>query len=641
MKQVKRYKIYKHHKQWLIGCSSLLLPLLVGMSTAHADEVNTTPSADQPNVVNTEPASQQHSSADRITSPQNNLTLATPASVNDSAPVNNRTATNQNNNVSQPQSAPGETAAVNEEQSNAAQQPVITNNDHSSSDHPADWNNNYERVISIYYYEHYDLDGGVSGQLVNKRIIQMAVNGRWEAVDWLPPEGTFADGMNVQPVHFDEGFPTEAANQHFTVNYFVRSVEIQTVTGSKMVSQAYTLTDNGSPVTIPEIEITNDGIPSAYHPQMKFPGPDNVVQRDGHYYLTGATITFENNGNSFTYHGAYNSQDITGLVSLGEKITFSAPVNFAFKDLDGKTYNAYGDDYPNAAAIYRNVAQVDYGQELSADQIYADAEKYLNKYVVFAYDEPDSAFQVYGYFDPDGEFHQIENVNDYPVFGDAASASDGLTYNIAIIYERYGKTGEAVDPTRTITVTTPDGQTTTTQQVVQLQQFHYYDGITGYELSEPEWKVFTGNDPDNPDSWTSLEDGNHSWDEFNIPTIPGYTTMVDGAAATSSLIPSEAVTDQTANVTVNVDYQPVEPPVTPPAPGTGSDSGTSTPNGNSPVVNATTVTTTSFAPGNATTTKHSASALPQTGNKQNLAALSGLAGLSLAMMLGLGLKKRQ
>lgn len=639
MKQRQRYNLYKHKKQWLIGCSSLLLPILVGeVSTGYADDVTANADSVQQRVVNTESAR-----ADQATKQHDSVTLHAPENEQKATPETTRAT--QNDTVNQPHTIPAENTTASEEWP-TAQHPVINNNDHSSSDHPADWNNNYERVISIFYYEHYDLDGGVSGQLINKRIIQMAVNGRWEALDWLPPEGTFAEGMQVQSIHFDAGFPTEAANQHFTVNYFVRSVEIQTTTGSNTLSQAYALIDNGTPITIPEIEITNNGIPSAYHPQMKFPGPDNVVKRDGHYYLTGATITLVNNGNSFTYHGAYNSQDITGLVSLGEKVTFSAPVNFVFKDLDGNTYNAYGNEYPNSAAVYKNVAHVDYGQELSANQIYADAKKYLNEYVLFVYDEPDGDFQVYGYFDADGEFHQIEDAADYPVFSDATSANDGLTYNIAIIYQRYGETGEEVDPTRTINVTTPDGQTTTTQQVVQLQQFHYYDGITGNELSDPEWNVLTGDDPDNPASWTSLEDSNHSWVEFKIPAMPGYTTMVDGSVTTSSQLPSEIVTNQTPDVTINVTYQPVEEPVTPPEPGTdaghGTDGATTNPNGGSAMINgSTTANTITSAQGEQTTTKSSTTALPQTGNEQNFTALIGLAGLSLGIMFGVGMKKRQ
>lgn len=606
----------------------------MGVSTAFADDPHTAPNADQPRMANTESASQQHS-ADQLAQHQGDLSLRTPGT--------NQTA--HNNTVNQPQAVPAENETAIEE-GIATQQPVIHNNDHSSSDHPADWNNNYERVINIYYYEHYHLDGGVSGQIINKQIIQMAVNGRWEALDWLPPEGTFADGMQVQPIHFDAGFPTEAANQHFTVNYFVRNVTIQNASGSNTLSHAYALIDNGIPITIPEIEITNNGIPSAYHPQMKFPGPDNVIKRDGHYYLTGATITLKNNGSTFTYHGAYNSQNITGLVSLGEKITFSAPISFVFKDLDGNIYNAYGDEYPNSAAVYKNVAQVEYGQSLSANQIYADAEKYLNQYIVLVYDEPDSAFQVYGYFGPDDTFHQINGVADYPVFSDAISSPDGLTYNIAVIYRRYGKIGEEVQPTRTINVTALDGQTTTTKQIVHLQKFVYYDGISGTELSQPEWKVLTGDDPDDPGSWTSLANGNHSWDEFSIPVISGYTTLVNGSPDISSQIPSAVVTDQTADVTLNITYQPVEKPVAPTGPGNDSSHGTggtsANPNGSNPVVNDSTIANTIIStPGEQTTTKHSVIALPQTGNKQNLAALIGLASLSLAMMLGVRLKQQK
>lgn len=127
--------------------------------------------------LSTESASQQHS-ADQLAQHQRDLSLRTPGT--------NQTA--HNNTVNQPQAVPAENETAIEE-GIATQQPVIHNNDHSSSDHPADWNNNYERVINIYYYEHYHLDGGVSGQIINKQIIQMAVNGRWEALDWFTTGG--------------------------------------------------------------------------------------------------------------------------------------------------------------------------------------------------------------------------------------------------------------------------------------------------------------------------------------------------------------------------------------------------------------------------------------------------------------------
>lgn len=38
MTKINHYKLYKHKKQWVIGCSSVLLPLLMGITVAHADE---------------------------------------------------------------------------------------------------------------------------------------------------------------------------------------------------------------------------------------------------------------------------------------------------------------------------------------------------------------------------------------------------------------------------------------------------------------------------------------------------------------------------------------------------------------------------------------------------------------------------
>ncbi|WP_418287856.1 KxYKxGKxW signal peptide domain-containing protein [Limosilactobacillus oris] len=456
MTKINHYKLYKHKKQWVIGCSSVLLPLLMGITVAHADET-------APTLVN-----------QQIQPVQVNQ----PAITNTSGhPANEQL----NSTVLPAKTAPTATTESTASSPAQAVQPNVTDDQHSSSHHPADWSHNYERVIWITYRDHYDTNGGASSNYHREEIIQMAENGHWEEVNWYPPEGTFPPGVKVPPVHFAAASPTESANQRWNVEYFMRSVDIQTATGRQTISQVYTI-HNSQTVNIPEIEIPNSSIPAGYHPRIS---PlaiqnDKVIERGGHYYLTGATLTFDNIG--VVYHGA-GGTTAPGTITFAEKVILSAPINLVYQDLSGKVYNAYGDQYPAYAASYQDVAQVDYGQTLSANQLYADAQKYLNQYVTSVFDEPDSNYQIYGYFDPAGKLHPIQSPADYPGFTDAQAGSDGLTYQLAIVYRRHGKVDDPVTKTRTIIVNMPDGRQEKTIQEVTLAQFADYDGITGEELS--------------------------------------------------------------------------------------------------------------------------------------------------------------
>ena len=521
MTKINHYKLYKHKKQWVIGCSSVLLPLLMGITVAHADET-------APTLVN-----------QQIQPVQVNQ----PAITNTSGhPANEQL----NSTVLPAKTAPTATTESTASSPAQAVQPNVTDDQHSSSHHPADWSHNYERVIWITYRDHYDTNGGASSNYHREEIIQMAENGHWEEVNWYPPEGTFPPGVKVPPVHFAAASPTESANQRWNVEYFMRSVDIQTATGRQTISQVYTI-HNSQTVNIPEIEIPNSSIPAGYHPRIS---PlaiqnDKVIERGGHYYLTGATLTFDNIG--VVYHGAGGTM-APGTITFAEKVILSAPINLVYQDLSGKVYNAYGDQYPAYAASYQNVAQVDYGQTLSVNQLYADAQKYLNRYVTSVFDEPDSNYQIYGYFDPAGKLHPIQSPADYPGFTDAQAGSDGLTYQLAIVYRRHGKVDDPVTKTRTIIVNMPDGRQEKTIQEVTLAQFADYDGITGEELSTPTWKVLTGDQPDSNDDWETLTAGNHDWQAFIVPSIAGYKPSLTQVA-------SQTITDSSQDQTIKVNYQ--------------------------------------------------------------------------------------
>ena len=81
--------------------------------------------------------------------------------------------------------------------------------------------------------------------------------------------------------------------------------------------------------------------------------------------------------------------------------------------------------------------------------------------------------------------------------------------------------------TRTIEVTTPDGQTKTTEQTVKLTRTADVDEATG--------EVTYGN-------WATGE-----WTAYNVPTVPGYI-------ASQSEVPATKVTIDTKNQTVKITY---------------------------------------------------------------------------------------
>ena len=200
--------------------------------------------------------------------------------------------------------------------------------------------------------------------------------------------------------------------------------------------------------------------------------------------------------------------------------------------------------------------------------------------------------------------------------------------NQDIIVELAHNTEKVTDSktiTRTINVTSPDGQVTTTKQTVTLTRTGIKDLVTGTTT----W-----------DGWST-----GSWDEFDVSAIPGYTPS-------QAKVASEAVTSATKDQTVNITYTPnsINPtnptnPMNPTTP-TSPTMPTAPVNPTTPGAN-TNIPGAVVTPGQATTNDNhqKANQLPQTGNTDHnaepvvgvgLAALAGIFGL-----LGLKKKKRE
>ena len=191
--------------------------------------------------------------------------------------------------------------------------------------------------------------------------------------------------------------------------------------------------------------------------------------------------------------------------------------------------------------------------------------------------------------------------------------------NQDIIVELAHNTEKVTDSktiTRTINVTSPDGQVTTTKQTVTMTRTRIKDLVT----STTTW-----------DGWST-----GSWDEFDVSAILGYTPS-------QAKVASETVTSDTKDQTINISYTPnsINPtnPTSPAMP--TAPVNPTTPGANTNIPGAV------VTPGQATTNDNhqKANQLPQTGNTDHnaesvvgvdLAALAGIFGL-----LGLKKKKRE
>lgn len=197
--------------------------------------------------------------------------------------------------------------------------------------------------------------------------------------------------------------------------------------------------------------------------------------------------------------------------------------------------------------------------------------------------------------------------------------------------------------TRTIRVTTPDGQTTTTSQVAKISRYGDLDLVTGQIAWNP---------------WTTVR-----WDAFKPATIVGYTPS-------QAELPVVTVDGETADQTVAITYAAVAMP-TPTQPANdvpaadhavdqgAADNGDYQPAGQGTATNtahqaatATThhLTATTSAPvavaAKQTPAAQSAAPaatnrqrLPQTGNGHDASTLAGLA--SLLGLFGLAGKRRK
>ena len=193
--------------------------------------------------------------------------------------------------------------------------------------------------------------------------------------------------------------------------------------------------------------------------------------------------------------------------------------------------------------------------------------------------------------------------------------------------------------TRTINVNNPDGSVARTLQQVHFNRSKTVDEVTGKVISYGDW---------------SLADGSaRNWGEFDVPQLSGYTSYVDGTAATT--VNAENVTADTADVTVEVTYKTAgDHGQQPSNPGdnnhnNGGNHGNGNNNGNNGnggnnggAINNGANGATNLNNGNGNNGNgQAAKKLPQTGNDQNAAAVAGLGLAGLAAMFGLGKRKKE
>ncbi|KRK07395.1 hypothetical protein FC52_GL000721 [Lactobacillus pasteurii DSM 23907 = CRBIP 24.76] len=178
--------------------------------------------------------------------------------------------------------------------------------------------------------------------------------------------------------------------------------------------------------------------------------------------------------------------------------------------------------------------------------------------------------------------------------------------------------------TRTITVTTPDGQTKTIKQVVTISRHGDLDLVTGQIAWQP---------------WTTAQ-----WDVFKPAAIAGYTPSL-------AEVPAVTVDGETTDQTVDITYAAVATPAQPEHLAlTASDTTDAQQATNQkadsnaqPAVTVVTSQQTATAQQAESTTN---SRLPQTGNSHDASALAGLGLASLGLvslmgLFGLGGKRRK
>ena len=174
--------------------------------------------------------------------------------------------------------------------------------------------------------------------------------------------------------------------------------------------------------------------------------------------------------------------------------------------------------------------------------------------------------------------------------------------------------------TRTITVTTPDGQTKTIKQVVTISRHGDLDLVTGQIAWQP---------------WTTAQ-----WDVFKPAAIAGYTPSL-------AEVPAVTVDGETTDQTVDITYAAVATPAQPehqaPTASDTTDAQRATnqkaDSNAQPAVTVVTSQQTATAQQAESTTN--SRRLPQTGNSHDASALAGLGLASLMGLFGLGGKRRK
>ncbi len=518
MSVIKRYKLYKQKKQWVIGCSAVLLSLTMGMTVAHADQTNSAT-----------PAMPTTSGAQKdLTTSQENKQVVTLSSTDDAANRTSATQTSQEAANSQP--------VLNDNQ------PVANNKTTPDKE--------YNRVI------HIQASGfAYNGQTVKETeqtITQQSVNGHWDSFDWTLPTGYVPDGVAVPSIHLDAA-DNVSGNQDLYFRYIARVTIYSLPDGDRPIMNVY-LVQNGHLLTIPDQELVlPSGVPTGYRPSLPFGINDQIIERDGHYYLTGATITNETKRGTMvvTYHGSKGSTE--DYNSNANKIYMSAPVNLVFKDMNGNLYNAYSDKRPSGNAVTA-LTPLNYGQTYDKNVIYNFARQQLSQYLQNAGVSADN-YQIYGYFGNDGKLHQIKSSDDYPSLDDTVGNEEGLNYEFVVINKQSGTLHQTpLTKTRTINVMQPDGNVVTTKQAVQFQQFGDYDAITGQPLNDAPWKVLTGNNSADESSWSELTDNNHQWASFTAPTYAGYKPS-------QAVVDAQTVTPNSSDTVINIGYSQIDVPV--------------------------------------------------------------------------------
>lgn len=421
-----------------------------------------------------------------------------------------------------------------------------------------------ERVIYIHYYDRYtdngvkDTSGDVGHVHHTKAIEQLAdKNGDWAEFDWDPTDNgvSFEDGIQPKAIKIDK---TQANSYYQIVHvyYFVRSVDIpddSAKSGKRVVSDTYVI-KSGDTIEIPELDLglKREDIPAPYKPRLSIPGPDEIVEENGHYYLTGGTVTVATGDTpTVTYqsslykpdghHEQYKREHQT---TRQYKVVYTAPISVEFDNLKGEKYNGFADKTHGVPAYYKDTLSIDYGQSLDSDSLVKLGQRYLGYYVNYVGNKmkPGENPKIVGYFDSEGMQTDMSQLA-------LEKGTDPFKLRFAVADPAWVPVdGSQTTKTRTIVLhNTPTGDQTITQSVT-FQQVEYQDKITRQRIgNQSKWQVQSGTN-----TWSDLTSTNHSWAEYNAPEFAGYTHT-----PSSSTIAAQVVDQNTDNTRIDIVYTPV------------------------------------------------------------------------------------